>query len=130
MLTNLKRYFKKVKKILSWLPVLWKDEDWDYEYILDILYHKVKTLDKTLVENDLVSNIEQIHGEMQEFLKAIYNFQHYYEIFEDKYKDPEEYAKITGNNADDFYLALYEYEGECWNKIWELIQKNGRNWWD
>ena len=90
----------------------------------------LKTIYKTIFQNDWVSNIEQIHGEMQEFLKAIYNFQHYYEIFEDKYKDPEEYAKITGNNADDFYLALYEYEGECWNKIWELIQKNGRNWWD
>ena len=31
------RYIKKIFKIMTWLPVLWHDEDWDHSYILKVL---------------------------------------------------------------------------------------------
>ena len=31
-----------VKNIIYWLPVIWKDRNWDYRYIYTILEHKLK----------------------------------------------------------------------------------------
>lgn len=31
-----------IKKILYWMPIIWKDRDWDHFYILEILKHKLK----------------------------------------------------------------------------------------
>lgn len=38
----IKRFYRKLINIFKWLPVLWKDENWDYEDILEILRHKIK----------------------------------------------------------------------------------------
>ena len=32
-----------VKNIIYWLPVIWKDRNWDYRYIYTILEHKLKS---------------------------------------------------------------------------------------
>lgn len=32
---------KKIKKLWHWLPIIWKDEDWDYVYFLEIMRHKL-----------------------------------------------------------------------------------------
>ena len=33
-----------VKRLGRWIPVLWNQEDWDYEYIYDLLIMKMKEL--------------------------------------------------------------------------------------
>ena len=34
---KLKHFYKKIVKILKYLPILWQDEDWDYYYLLMLL---------------------------------------------------------------------------------------------
>jgi hypothetical protein len=38
----IKTFFRKIKNLIRWFPVIWKDEDWDDHYIFEILKFKLK----------------------------------------------------------------------------------------
>lgn len=38
----LKRFLKRVKNLIRWFPIIWKDQDWDDFYIFEILKFKLK----------------------------------------------------------------------------------------
>jgi len=42
---KIKRFVNKIKKVFYWLPYIWKDEDWDYAYIYELLYAKLNRMD-------------------------------------------------------------------------------------
>ena len=39
---QIKRFFRKCYNVIRWLPTIWKDEDWDDQYIVDILIKKLE----------------------------------------------------------------------------------------
>ncbi len=44
---------KGIKKLWYWFPVIWKDRDWDSNYIYYILEHKIKAQSKYIRERDI-----------------------------------------------------------------------------
>jgi hypothetical protein len=41
-----KNLYRGVKNLIKWLPVIWKDRDWDHSYIFEIIEHKLKSQSK------------------------------------------------------------------------------------
>lgn len=39
------QYFKKIKRIISWLPVLWNDYEFDNSYLFRILHKKLEMME-------------------------------------------------------------------------------------
>ena len=39
---EIKQFFKRIYNLYRWLPVIWKDQDWDQFYIYEILKFKLK----------------------------------------------------------------------------------------
>ena len=37
-----KRFFRKCRNVIRWIPTIWKDEDWDQTYIYDMLLLKLE----------------------------------------------------------------------------------------
>ena len=37
-----KQFFKRIKNLIRWFPIIWKDQDWDDYYIFEILNFKLK----------------------------------------------------------------------------------------
>jgi hypothetical protein len=35
-----------IKNLIYWFPVIWCDRDWDYNYIIVLLYHKFRRMEK------------------------------------------------------------------------------------
>ena len=51
------RYYHKflkhgIKNIIYWFPIIWKDRNWDHDYIFRILQHKLKAQSKYIGSND------------------------------------------------------------------------------
>jgi len=51
------RYFWRdfktgIKNIIYWLPIIWKDRNWDNHYIYNILQHKLKAQSKYIGDRD------------------------------------------------------------------------------
>lgn len=34
-------FFENVHRVISWIPIVWKDRDWDYAYLLNIIRYKL-----------------------------------------------------------------------------------------
>jgi len=49
-LRNIKIGFKN---IVYWLPIVWKDRNWDSHYILEIMMHKIKAQSKYIGSRDI-----------------------------------------------------------------------------
>lgn len=46
--------FKRgIKSIWYWLPIIWKDRNWDSHYIFEIMKHKLKAQSKYIGERDI-----------------------------------------------------------------------------
>ena len=41
-----------IKNIVYWLPIIWKDRNWDHRYIYTILQHKLKAQSKYIGDRD------------------------------------------------------------------------------
>ncbi len=41
-MNTIKRLRRKIPNIVRWLPVHWRDEDWDYAYLYIIMHTKIK----------------------------------------------------------------------------------------
>lgn len=39
---KIKQFFKRIRNLYRWFPVIWKDQDWDDYYIFEILKFKLK----------------------------------------------------------------------------------------
>ena len=48
-----------VKNIIYWLPVIWKDRNWDYRYIYTILQHKLKAQSKYIGDRGIHVSAER-----------------------------------------------------------------------
>lgn len=38
---KIKRFILGIKKLISWIPIIWKDRDWDHFFIYEILKQKL-----------------------------------------------------------------------------------------
>ena len=43
--------FRSIKRLFYWLPVIWKDRDWDQYFFFVILRHKMKSMQKYFEKN-------------------------------------------------------------------------------
>jgi hypothetical protein len=39
---KIKQFFRRIYNLYRWTPIIWKDQDWDYSYIYEMLKFKLK----------------------------------------------------------------------------------------
>jgi len=73
----IRKQFRFAERLIRWIPVLYNDEDWDYDYLLRIIDFKLGRLRKVMVEDDIhydapwtVKKIDVIRGRMDRFLNS------------------------------------------------------------
>jgi hypothetical protein len=149
-----------VRNIIRWVPVLYKDRDWDDYFITKMLQKKIENQRKYLVEHNRHLNIDSnnfwmtvvlnlIEAEHEEYYGCEY--MDYYEsesflsdklIFDnlDKYinKYPgtkravlKEFPETDFSNK--IRLALYmgnHRQRKCRNLIFEILKRKSTFWWD
>jgi len=90
---RIKQFFRRIRNLYRWFPIIWKDQDWDHYYIFEVLKFKLKNQAKYISKrgNHLsakrdaeimmtcVRLIEKVQDEYygceyQEFFKASYKF--------------------------------------------------------
>jgi hypothetical protein len=118
---RIRRFIRRAKNILRWLPIIWKDEQWDYYYIFEILKHKLiftaehtrKYGYHTLAEYDAdkmmlcVRLIEKIQNE--EYMEVLINDNN-----------------ITKEKMD----AVHNKQKKASQLLFKLLDKHIEGWWD
>ena len=126
-------------RIIRWLPVLWNQEDWDYEYIYDLLEVKMKELRKDMSKDywheqkSVQKGIRQIDICLAR-LDRWRNWTNYYEYpMEDLYYEPTKDGCLrmcyASEKNEKQRSGAIEFEEKNFNKFWEDFVKWHRGWW-
>lgn len=128
MLYKIKRFFKKIAKIISYLPILWRDEDWDFEFLVDLVAFKVERMSNCLGSSPFVDG-RDMRIDMNQVLDHINNFKNSIDMY-NEINDIETSSDYNVNNIPDYVKSVYAFEEDEWNKIWDTIKNRGQYWWD
>ena len=70
---SIRRFFRKIKNVFRWLPTIWKDEDYDYHFITEILIKKLEhTRDFFLSDRTHIADAEKVAEEIQEAIDRLH----------------------------------------------------------
>jgi len=79
---DFRKFLIGIKNLIFWLPIIWKDRNWDYYYILKMLKHKLKLMDKeqscryTKICQTLIDRIQDdyYYNEMNQYIDRVPKF--------------------------------------------------------
>jgi hypothetical protein len=125
------------KNLWYWLPVIWKDRNWDHRYIFEILKHKLEAQSKYIGKNgvhltnwkderDMMICVRLIDKVSEEFYQMEYmdyeKTKHWFEDVPDKPGYSTWESRQLEENFDEYfakYPLIYKrvLNGEGWLKI-------------
>ena len=156
----IRRFISKIIKIVQYIPILWEDEDWDYDYLLTLIQYKLKRMRATLWSNKIVEHRELRDTiiDINRCIQSIDDYHDAHEVYETYYEpapvkvghrtetDPEnphlskfididlETGKDLTERQNSLYLSwikrTYEFEQEKWKEIWYRISDYAQKFWD
>lgn len=134
-------FFKEsMGSLIFWLPIIWKDRDWDYIYLLILMEAKMRKMKNFFVENGQLAHSKKELKKMEIAASLLKR------IRESKYSDDliNKYIKKYNFNISRVGRKISEEEKVCIKKIMEYeeymlrqdleyfgnVFKNVRRWWD
>lgn len=95
--------------LIEWFPVIWKDRDWDKDYIMEILIYKMKRNRQYMIDHGHVINENQIHTltECIELLEKVHNEW-------ENYEEPEYTKHEQKWGKADYYTEPSEENPNCY----------------
>lgn len=124
-----------IRNVVYYLPTIWKDRDWDYEYTLDILKAKLKKQRNYLQKENLVVETPQMVNQINDTLQAIDDFDNYFEVCEYSSQgllkeiqdtlDCHEQEPLVQN----FFIKAEKIKQERWCKIFDTMKDFMQGWW-
>ena len=77
-------FYRRVKNVLRWLPIIWKDRDWDDSYITEILIKKLEfTRDFYLSDKAYGAEADKVAEQIQEAIDRLHQTKDSWEFYED-----------------------------------------------
>lgn len=118
MLYKLKR---AIRNLRDWLPIILKDNHWDYRYLYDILYRKLE-LKEDFFRSDKshISDWEQVANEIKEVKDALRR------LMDDEYVSVEEVMK----DARASVKKEEELKKIDMDIVFDGMKRNIEKWWD
>jgi hypothetical protein len=115
-----KNFITGVKNLKDWLPVIWKDRDWDDHYILEVLKFKLEKQSKYISEKNRYIDAQLGAKRMRLCVSLIDKVQNeFYQMeYMDYVKDKHWFEKSEDNS--DHYTLESELE---WEKFDDYIKK-------
>ena len=133
-----------VKNIWYWLPIIWKDRNWDSHYIFEVLSHKLKAQSKYIGDRDIHTRAKRDAEIMMTCVRLINKVQeefyvmehieyektkHWFEDVPDKPGYSTWESRQLEENFDDYfkkYPLIHKrvLNGEGWLKIEDFTDKH------
>lgn len=103
---KIRMFFRKVKNLFRWFPIIWKDEDWDDYYIFEILKFKLKNQAKYIGDRDFHTRAKRDAEVMNLCVRLIDKVQTEYYNTEFQDYEKSEFKSIPIEGTDRFELKI------------------------
>ena len=54
-----------IKNLVAWAPLIWKDRDWDYGFLEEILKFKLTRMAKCIIDNDIIEGKYRVEKQIK-----------------------------------------------------------------
>ena len=140
MIRKIKYWFKRkwsqIKRVIDFLPLIWKGYDWDYHYAIELFQYQLKRIaDRIGSDKAWALENKQTASRIRtavELMDKVYNEEYgmeYYNVIEKKYgKSNFEFIE-TGDfddKGDPYYTMEIRYENDYTEEELELIDEEKR----
>ena len=141
---KIKNIYYQLKNVIKWLPIIWKDRDWDYGYFYRILYFKLKNMEKyfnhSLCAKERAKEIRIAKNLVKRLIDSNY-LENAMMFFDTKYGDKEIIILKDGAviwNKDKKMVEEFRKCSEHSNYLelqdkdylFDYIKKHINGWWD
>ena len=116
----IKSFFNRVKNLWRWLPVIWKDQDYDHHFIVEILIKKLEhTRDFFLSDKTHIAQAEKVAAEIQEAINRLHQTRDSFEFYESPAIEllEQKWGKTT------FTSVPYSYDNKGNVLSYEMVSK-------
>ena len=130
---NLRKFGRFILRLFKWIPILWKQEDWDFEYMYDLLEIKMKDIRECLKKDTLHVNSDRHVREISVCLGYMDRFRNW-----DNYIKKPDNLKSIGieeihSNIGEYRIKEYvrknvAFEKDNYDMFWKCFIKWHRNW--
>jgi len=119
---KIKNFIRNIKRVLQWLPIIWKDRDWDYYHIYEMLKQKLIRTEKHIREDGLHVYHKVDADEIKKAIEMIEVVQYEYHL--DKYLSEAKSWEDVGmaKSIEDHDKARQE--------LFQYLSDNIEKWWD
>lgn len=156
---RIKLFFRKLKRLVEWLPVIWRGDDYDYNFAINAFKYQLERTAKYIEKNGHLENGKQVVLQIRtatELIDKVYNDGYLDEAeaqFGRQYGTSE--IVFTDYDGDNFEINIqwhsalnFEHNDEinefykahmmhAYNKtkrgqdlLWRYIARNIDRWWD
>ena len=118
---RIRRVIRRTKNLFRWLPVIWKDEQWDYHFIFEILKHKLTIMSEYIRKNGHHTSAKYDADRMMLAVRLIDKVQN--EEYIDELIDYNNLTKEIVDKAD-------AKQAKAKRILFKLLENNIEKWWD
>jgi len=118
---RVRRFIRRTKNLIRWLPIIWKDEQWDHYFIFEILKYKLIFTAEHTRKNGYHTSSDYDADKMILCVRLIDKIQN------------EEYMNVL---VDDDNLtqkkidAAFNKQKKARQLLFKLLDKHIESWWD
>lgn len=137
MAYQVRRVGRFAERLISWLPILWKNEDWDYSTLLYQIQHQVKRFARVQDQNRTGAHWSKNVLECDEFRYLV-------ELVHEDPDDEWSYHYYQYHQSKDINARCAQSDAMCkkvlnlshkreernWHNVWSYLDKHLRKWWD
>jgi hypothetical protein len=113
-------WYKRIKNIIRWIPVLWKDKDWDYWHTFEILKTKLKFQSEHFRKQGYHVSSERDAEQMELCIRLIDKVQNEYYL--DK--------AFKQNLTDEAIISAVNKHDKAKRILFKLLDQNIEKWWN
>lgn len=134
-----KRKWRQIKRVVDFLPIIWKGYDWDYRYAVELFQHQLKRTADAIEKNGMHVGNHNTANRIRtavELMEKVYDEEYQFEYtnkIEEKYgKSSFEFEELEelDINGDPYYEAVEKWHEPYTEEEIMLIQeeKNTLMW--
>ena len=132
-------FIKGVKNLIKWLPIIWKDRDWDSYYIFEVLKFKIKNTSEYIGNRDFhlrskrdaeIMNtcVKLIDKVIDDYYQIEYMDYHKSEYHWDDIPNKPEYKQFRTETISDDLDRYYEKYPKLYKRVLEEETNDDRVW--
>jgi hypothetical protein len=119
---KIKNKIKQIRKVLRWIPILWRDRDWDYYFIYEILKQKLKHVEQYTSKYGSHVNSDIDVENLRTAIEMIEKVQTEYHL--DKYL-----SEATEWTTEGMNKATKDHN-KAKQELFKYLNNNIEKWWD